>query len=136
MKKIIKERSNIIFKKIASLTVCVIVILSTFALVYADDKAVGEINGIVGKIVNIIAWFGYAIAFGMFVFVGIKYMMASANERADVKRGLINYLIGAFLIATASTVANVAVSIAVDDGDASSPSGLASSIVSVATDNL
>ena len=50
-------------------------------------------------------WIGYAIAIGMLVFVGIKYVMASANEKADLKNSLIKYVIGAVLIAGAVTIA-------------------------------
>lgn len=67
----------------------------------------GTISGKVSQILNALAWFGYAIALGMFIYIGIKYAMSAANEKANVKQGLINYLIGAVLIASASVIANV-----------------------------
>ena len=57
-------------------------------------------------IIGAIQWIGYAIAVGMLVFVGIKYVMASANEKADLKNSLIKYVIGAILIAGATTIAS------------------------------
>ncbi len=42
-----------------------------------------------------------AIAVGMIIYVGIKYVMSSANERAEVKQSAINFTIGAIVIAGA-----------------------------------
>ena len=38
-------------------------------------------------------------------------MMASANEKADLKKGSINYVIGAILVAAASAIVGVVVEI-------------------------
>lgn len=56
-------------------------------------------------ILGFVQWIGYAIAIGMLIYVGIKYVMASANEKADLKNSLVKYVIGAILIAGASAVA-------------------------------
>lgn len=39
--------------------------------------------------------------------IGIKYMMGSAEEKADYKKSMIPYLVGAALIFTASLFANI-----------------------------
>ena len=65
----------------------------------------------VGTFVNIIAYLGYAVALGMLAYIAMKYMMSAASDRANMKQGAINYLIGAFLIAGASTIATAVVSI-------------------------
>lgn len=57
------------------------------------------------KILGFVQWVGYAIAIGMLIYVGIKYVMAAANEKADLKNSLIKYVIGAVLIAGATTIA-------------------------------
>ncbi len=44
---------------------------------------------------------GAAIAVGMLIYIGMKYVMSSANERADVKQAAVNYVIGAIIIASA-----------------------------------
>ena len=41
---------------------------------------------------------GYLIAAGMIVFVGVKYIMASGDEKADIKTALPKYCMGAMLI--------------------------------------
>lgn len=117
-------------KIVSSLFITSLTMLQCVAFA-TSDTAPGEISNAVNRIVGVIAWFGYAIAFGMFVYIGIKYMMASANERADVKKGAINYVIGAFLIAAAATVARMIVGIAAS-GSADA-SGLAGSIIDAAT---
>lgn len=102
----------------------------TCSLVYAS--AVADISSSVQSIVNAVAYFGYAIAMGMLIFLGIKYAMSPANEKADVKQGSINYLIGAFFIIGASTVANIIVGIAASGGGDAGASGLAGSIIEAA----
>ena len=53
------------------------------------------INGVLGMMV-----YGcYAIAAGMIIYIAIRYMMAPANERADLKGGVIRYVFGAILLA-------------------------------------
>ncbi len=128
-----KKRTDFkgMIKIIYSLFICSSLMMQ--CVVFAEeDKSIAAINNSVNNIVNVIAWFGYAVAFGMFVYVGIKYMMASANERADVKRGAVNYIIGAFLIAAASTVANMIVKIAIGSGGAGTVGGLAGQIIDAA----
>ncbi len=68
-------------------------------------EAPGGADTTAGTIIGAMQWFGYAIAIGMLVFIGIKYVMASANEKADLKNALIRYVIGAVLIVFAVTIA-------------------------------
>lgn len=77
----------------------------------AQKDAPAMIESKVGTFVNIIAYFGYAVALGMLAYIAMKYMMSAASDRANMKQGAINYLIGAFLIAGASTIATAVVSI-------------------------
>ena len=100
-------------KKIASvlLTVSILITLGTsvFATT-AGGVTITEPGGnnafstMGNKVLGSVQWFGYVIAVGMLLFIGIKYMMSSANEKADLKKGSINYVIGAVLVATAATV--------------------------------
>ena len=106
-----------------------VLVTSLQSTVFADSA--GTISGKVAQILNALAWFGYAIALGMFIYIGVKYAMSAANEKANVKQGLINYLIGAVLIASASVIANVVSTVAAGDtaGDAS---GMAQGIIDAA----
>lgn len=89
----------------------------------SDSDAAGEITKKVGTFVNIIAYFGYAVALGMLAYIAMKYMMSAASDRANMKQGAINYLIGAFLIAGASTIATAVVSIVAGDQGAEGIAG-------------
>lgn len=125
-----KMKAGDILKKMIKLSffICYIMLVAG-SIAYAGDS-VAQINSSVNKIVDAVAYFGYAIAFIMLIYVGIKYAMSPANEKADVKQGTINYLIGAFLIICASTVANIFVEVAAS-GETSNAT-LADKIISAA----
>lgn len=57
------------------------------------------------SILGVIQWVGYVIAIGMIIWVGIKYVMSGAGEKAKAKETLIPIVIGAVLIAGAATIA-------------------------------
>lgn len=44
------------------------------------------------------------LAFGAIIFAGVRYMLASADQKADIKKGLAALVIGAILVFAASTV--------------------------------
>lgn len=91
-----------------------------FSYVYASD-----IVGIIGageninikprpvgqtfatKLIGAMQWFGYAIAVGMVVLIGIKYVIASADEKASMKGAFVKYVIGAFIMAGATAIASI-----------------------------
>lgn len=98
----------------------------------ASNGAYDNISIIIGRVLNAASWFGYAIALGMFIYIGAKYTTSAANEKANVKQGLINYLIGAVLIACASLVADIVSGIAA--GGATGTSGIAGSIIQAGKD--
>lgn len=75
-----------------------------FSGITGGAKAPGNAADTANAIIGAMQWIGYAIAIGMLVFIGIKYVMASANEKADLKNSLIKYVIGAILIAGAVTI--------------------------------
>lgn len=68
-----------------------------------DDR----IGPIVNQILGVIQWFAYAIAVGMLIFVGIKYTMAAADQRADLKSYMIKYVIGAVIIGGAGSIMTI-----------------------------
>lgn len=81
-------------------------------MVFAWDPTIGEpnpsvpagIDNIALTILGVLQWCGYAIALGMIIYIGIKYTMSAANERADLKSASVNYIIGAIVIAGAATI--------------------------------
>ena len=69
-----------------------------------EPSAPSEIRERAAVILGAIQVVAVAIAVGMLIHIGIKYVMSSANERADVKQAAVNYVIGAIIIATAPTI--------------------------------
>ena len=96
-------------KKIMSLVLTFVLLMSMGATVFATGITIGsptsqELSNIASNSLGWVRWFGYAVAIAMLLYIGIKYMMASANEKADLKKGSINYVIGAVLVAAAATI--------------------------------
>ena len=98
-------------KKVMSVLMAVSMLFMMYGSVFAYSidapkvQAPGDASNIAGTIIGFIQWFGYAIAVGMLVYIGIKYIMASANEKADLKQALIKYVVGAILIVFAVSIA-------------------------------
>ena len=59
------------------------------------------------KVANILTTAGSIISVIVLIILGIKYMMGSAEEKAEYKKTLLPYIIGAALIFSASTIASV-----------------------------
>ena len=72
-----------------------------------DSNSQTQITSVGGKIVGIIQVIGIVIAVVVIMVVGIKYMMGSAEEKAEYKKTMMPYIIGAVLIFAGSTLANV-----------------------------
>lgn len=75
----------------------------------ANDKLNND-SGIAtlgGQIVGIIQVVGIVIAVVILLILGIKYMTGSAQEKAEYKKTMIPYIVGAILIFAASTLVNV-----------------------------
>ena len=60
-----------------------------------------------GSIIGIIRVVGTIISIAMLIVLGIKYMMGSAEERAEYKKTLFPYFIGAILIFAATNLADI-----------------------------
>ena len=98
-------------KKIVSVLLTLAMLATMFSTVFAlpgdlasVDPKLEQGSGAVSKILGAIQWIGYAFAIGMLIYIGIKYTMSAANEKADLKKGLINFVIGAVIIAGAATI--------------------------------
>ena len=80
---------------------------------YAPNKVVANtsntdaIKDIGYRIFGIVQVVGTILAVVILVVLGIKYMMGSAEEKAEYKKTMIPYIIGAILIFAASSIANM-----------------------------
>ena len=72
-----------------------------------DATGTANVKNVGGKIVGIIRVVGTIAAVAMLIVLGIKYMMGSAEERAEYKKTLFPYFIGAILIFAASSLTQI-----------------------------
>ena len=94
-------------------TILLVISLGTstiFALtpsqVQPTDPGTNGIQTLGGKILGILQTVGIVLSVIILVILGIKYMMGSAEEKAEYKKTMIPYLVGAVLIFLAPTIAN------------------------------
>ncbi len=73
----------------------------------ADSTAQQDLSRVGGKIVGTLQSVGTVVSVLILVVLGIKYMLGSAEERADYKKTMMPYLIGAVLIFASVTIANM-----------------------------
>ena len=66
-----------------------------------------KITGLGNQLITIISTIGSVAAVIVLIILGLKYMMGSAEEKAEYKKTLMPYVIGAALVFAASTIAGV-----------------------------
>ena len=104
--------------KIFSILVMVIMLssiaLNVFALSpsditadYSTVKGATEITSVGKKVVGILQAVGVILSVIVLIVLGIKYMMGSAEEKAEYKKTMMPYIVGAALIFAASALAQV-----------------------------
>lgn len=71
-----------------------------------------KVEGFGANVVDIITTIGIIVAVVVLLVLGIKYMMGSASEKAEYKKTMIPYLIGAIIIFGASAIAKAVVAMA------------------------
>jgi hypothetical protein len=69
----------------------------------ADSSKLGSGAQLANTILSALMWIGVAIAVGMMIFLGIKYVTSSPDGKADLKKQLGVYILGFVLIVGATT---------------------------------
>lgn len=75
----------------------------------SESGAQGSVVNIGNQLIGIITTVGVVVAVVVLLVLGIKYMMGSAAEKAEYKKTMIPYLVGAVLIFGASAITKVVV---------------------------
>lgn len=75
----------------------------------ANNADTSGIQGVGANIISIITTIGIIVAVVVLLILGIKYMMGSASEKAEYKKTMIPYLVGAVLIFGASAIAKAVI---------------------------
>lgn len=73
----------------------------------ASTNTVNSLNSIGGSILGVLQAVGTILAVIIITVIGIKYMLGSAEEKAEYKKTMMPYIIGAVIIFAAPTIANI-----------------------------
>lgn len=110
-------------RKIIFIMMLILVVMNVFSISYgfelnelggtasAETKA-GLLNA-GNNIVAIITTIGIVISVVMLVVLGIKYMLGSVEEKAEYKKTLIPYMIGASFVFAASIIVQIIYEVAI-----------------------
>ena len=71
------------------------------------QDGVNSINDVGNSIVGVLQVVGIVLSVIVLIILGIKYMMGSAEEKAEYKKTMMPYIVGAALIFAASAFAQV-----------------------------
>lgn len=112
MKKISKIMSVIMIVAILCMTIANVSIAATAAPnpntytgdASADTEGIGRIGN---QIITIVSTIGSIVSVIVLVVLGLKYMMGSAEEKAEYKKTLMPYIIGAALVFAASAISGI-----------------------------
>lgn len=70
----------------------------------ANGSGIGNVDTAVSKVWSTILTVLQIAAVAAIVFAGVKYMFAAADQKAEIKNGMIGLVVGAILVFAASTV--------------------------------
>ena len=114
--KINKKTMRLICAVVIALTVIVSLCNVCMAIEVTDIKPNTKVQStnltnIGSNIAGIIRNVGIVLAVVILMILGIKYMVGSAEEKADYKKSMIPYLVGAIILFGAAGIAQVVVSL-------------------------
>ena len=108
--------------KIISMLLTFLMVISLSVSVFAidisdfegntDGNAANSIKDLSKNIIGLLQVAGMAVSIIVLIVLGIKYMMGSTAEKAEYKKTLMPYFVGALLIFGASAFAGVAIDFA------------------------
>ncbi len=98
---------------------CIITVSSVYANIStnfpeSDNHKIDKVDTSVKKIWGSVVVIVQVLAFAAIIFAGLRYMFASADRRADIKRGLIMLALGAILVFATSTIVSFVVNVTND----------------------
>ena len=100
------------YKKIVFTAVMVIILLNLMMLasyasgiqvsdglddIYKNQNS-GIFNNLGGNIINVVSYICYGVALIILIFKGVQFMSKAPEAKAEAKKELINYAIGAFIL--------------------------------------
>ena len=117
MKKQVKIISIILIVMMALTAISSVVLAADLSgdikdMANGSGKKPEEVLNLGKTIVTIMQTVGVVVAVVVLLILGIKYMMGSAEEKAEYKKTMIPYIVGAILIFASTTIVNVVYNIA------------------------
>lgn len=79
-----------------------------------DDLGTTKFAEKAGVILGVITTIGMVLSIIMLIIIGIKYMLGSVEEKADYKKTMIPYLVGAILLFSGSLIPNIIYNLATE----------------------
>ena len=75
-----------------------------------------NLQGIGNSVITILTTVGSVVSVVVLILLGLKYMMGSAEEKAEYKKTLFPYVIGALLVFAASAIAGIIYNVSINLG--------------------
>ena len=117
-----KKGTKIIFSTIMIVMMVILTVAPVFAattgavdpktLTGSSNANTTTMQNIGNQIITVVSVAGSIVSVVVLIVLGIKYMMGSASEKAEYKKTMIPYLVGAILIFGASAITKVVVNLA------------------------
>lgn len=113
-----------LFQIVAIIGIILVILFSIMQYSYGSNFDVEDLTGTQQQqtvlkntgndIVKVISTIGVIVSVIMLIVLGIKYMMGSVDEKAEYKKTLLPYTIGAGLVFAASTIAQIVYNLAIN----------------------
>lgn len=81
--------------------------VGAFDTAVADDTIKSPVKTVIGAIIAFMRIICTAIALIMLAVIGMKYLIASPGERADLKKTLVQFVVGAFVLFGAAGILTI-----------------------------
>ena len=103
--------------KIVSVVLIISTILSAFSMVFASSAPIpsaskpgegaDDVSNIASMVIYVIHIIAFAAAVIMLMFVGIKFLTASPEGKAEIKKTAVIYVVGAILLFAAGGILGI-----------------------------
>jgi len=110
MKKSIFKIVIILVLVLAILNICLIPVMAAIdpnAWKPSNTVSLGSVGNKAGVVLGVVQVVGIIVAVVALVMIGIKYLTGSAEEKAEYKKTMIPYIIGATMLFAASTLVQI-----------------------------
>ena len=109
-------KKNVI--RIVNIIIILLIIITTGTTVFADDYRPEDLTGapssdvekvqeLGNQVVGVLQAIGTVVSVIVLIILGIKYMLGSIEQRAEYKKSMLPYVVGASILLAASVISNI-----------------------------